>query len=74
MVDVLFSLRVERRALLGDFVHCSSKLSRTKTSVSIIDAMNSLDEAADDVEDSIRDRAWSLEQGAEWYKAHRCPN
>ena len=73
MVESLQSLRIERRALFGDFVHCSSKLNQTKTSVSIIDAMSSLDEAAGDVEDSIRDMAWNLEKGAEWYKAHPCP-
>ncbi len=72
MVNVLFSLRLERRSLFGDFVQCSSKLNRTKTAESIIDAMTSLDEASGDVEGSIRERAWNLEQGAEWYKAHPC--
>lgn len=73
MVEILLPLRTERRALLGDFVRCSFKLDQTKTGESVIGAMNALDEAAGDVEDSIRDRAWSLEKGEEWYKAHPCP-
>jgi hypothetical protein len=54
MVELLPSLRIERRSLLRDFVRCSFKRDQTKTAESIIDAMNSLDEAAGDTEDSIR--------------------
>jgi hypothetical protein len=73
MVELLLPLRIERRSLLGDFAYCSLKLNQTKTAESIIDAMNSLDEAAGDVEDSIRGRAWNMEKGMEWCKQHPCP-
>ena len=73
IVDVLDTLRTERRALLIDFARCAFKPDQTTAAESIVEAMNSLDEAANDVEDSIRDRAWNLEKAVEYYKAQPLP-
>jgi len=71
MVDVLSSLRREGHWLSNDLTSCGLKRNEAAI-LSIIDAMNSLDEAANAVEDIIRDRAWSLEKAVEYYKDHPC--
>ena len=69
-VGVLSKLRIERRALMHDFVGCAFKLSYTRMSTSVLSAMDSLDDAASDLEDSIHDRTWNMEKGLAYCKTH----
>lgn len=69
-VDVLGALRTERRALMRDFAGCAFKLGQTQTAVSVLNAMDLLDDAANDLEANIRDRAWNMEKGLDYCKNH----
>jgi hypothetical protein len=70
IVDVLGDLRVERRALMHDFVGCAFKLGETQTSLAVLKAMDALDDVAADIETNIRNRTWNMEKGLDYCKTH----
>jgi hypothetical protein len=69
-MEILGELRIERRALMRDYVGCAFNLRETKTALAILKAMDSLDDAANDLEINVSNRTWNMEKGLNYCRTH----